>query len=233
MASGSGTELVTTGSDDGTVKVWEGGEEGGKVPVATFAVGCPVTAVCWGTDGNTIYVGAIDNEVHVRPFLQERLRISLHYGLYRCTIFAKVHNPPLSSVTPTHRPLSACHPMEIISFRRLSLPRQLSGIFDHFLLHPTGYIVSCRALLPGLRILFWKEHGAEMTAARESRLEEQTEWCVYGMQMAGKFCTRLLHYLPISVLSAELFQQLPGHKGTVTSVDFHPREPIGMYQDQT
>lgn len=69
MASGSGTELVTTGSDDGTVKVWEGGEEGGKVPVATFEVGCPVTAVCWGTDGNTIYVGAIDNEVHVRPFL--------------------------------------------------------------------------------------------------------------------------------------------------------------------
>jgi len=69
MASGSGTELVTTGSDDGTVKVWEGGEEGGKIHVATFEVGCPVTAVCWGTDGNTIYVGAIDNEVHVRPHL--------------------------------------------------------------------------------------------------------------------------------------------------------------------
>src|SRR6266545_3043431 len=71
MASGSGTELVATGSDDGTVKVWEGGEDGGKVPVTTFEVGCPVTAVCWGTDGNTIYVGAIDNEVHVRPFLSK------------------------------------------------------------------------------------------------------------------------------------------------------------------
>ena len=75
-----------------------------------------------------------------------------------------------------------------------------------------------------------------MTAAREPRLEEQTEWSVYGMQMAGKFCTRLLHYLLFSVLCAELcplFQQLPGHKGTVTSVDFHPREPIGMYPDLT
>ena len=64
MAAGSGTELVATGSDDGTVKIWEGGDEAGKIPVATFQVGCPVTAVCWGKDGNSVYVGAVDNEVH-------------------------------------------------------------------------------------------------------------------------------------------------------------------------
>jgi Prp8 binding protein len=65
MAAGSGTELVATGSDDGTVKIWEGGEDAGKTPVATFDVGYPVTAVCWGKDGNAVYVGAVDNEVHV------------------------------------------------------------------------------------------------------------------------------------------------------------------------
>jgi Prp8 binding protein len=65
MASGSGTELLATGSDDGTVKIWEGGEDAGKQAVATFEVGCPVTSVCWSADGNSVYIGAIDNEVHV------------------------------------------------------------------------------------------------------------------------------------------------------------------------
>ncbi|KAL9713157.1 hypothetical protein Ac2012v2_004398 [Leucoagaricus gongylophorus] len=65
MASGSGIELVATGSDDGTVKIWEGGDEASKMPVATLEVGCPVTAVCWSADGSNVYVGAIDNEIHV------------------------------------------------------------------------------------------------------------------------------------------------------------------------
>lgn len=65
MAGGSGTELIATGSDDGTVKIWEGGPEAGKIPVSTFEIGCPVTSVCWSADGNSVYIGAIDNEVHV------------------------------------------------------------------------------------------------------------------------------------------------------------------------
>jgi Prp8 binding protein len=65
MAGGSGIELVATGSDDGTVKIWEGGDEAKKHPVASFAIGCPVTAVCWSADGNNVYIGAIDNEIHV------------------------------------------------------------------------------------------------------------------------------------------------------------------------
>ena len=69
MAGGAGTELVATGSDDGTVKVWEGGEDGTKHAVATLEIGCPVTSVCWGADGTNLYVAALDNEIHVRSCL--------------------------------------------------------------------------------------------------------------------------------------------------------------------
>jgi WD40 repeat protein len=66
MAGGAGTELLATGSDDGTVKIWEGGYEASKQAVATFELGCPVTAVCWSADGSSLYIGALDNEIHVR-----------------------------------------------------------------------------------------------------------------------------------------------------------------------
>lgn len=56
---------MATGSDDGTVKVWEGGDEGSKHSVGILEVGCPVTSVCWSADGNNVFVGALDNEIHV------------------------------------------------------------------------------------------------------------------------------------------------------------------------
>ena len=58
-------ELLVTGSDDGFVRVWEGGEESSKKVVSELEIGCPVTSVCWSMDGNSIYVGALDNEIHV------------------------------------------------------------------------------------------------------------------------------------------------------------------------
>ena len=66
MAGGAGIELIATGSDDGTVRIWDG--EGNKQSVAVWEVGCPVTGVCWSADGQHVYVGALDNEIHVRVF---------------------------------------------------------------------------------------------------------------------------------------------------------------------
>jgi len=82
MSGGSGTERIATASDDGTVKIWEGGEDARKEAQTTLKVGCPVTSVCWSADGNTIYAGAIDNEVHVRcTYFSFRKGYSSSYSL--------------------------------------------------------------------------------------------------------------------------------------------------------
>jgi Prp8 binding protein len=62
---GPGVELLATGADDSTVMIWEGGDEGSKYNVAEWDIGCPVTSVCWGPDGNSVYIGALDNLIHV------------------------------------------------------------------------------------------------------------------------------------------------------------------------
>jgi len=66
---------VATASDDGFVHVWEGGDDGGKQAVASFEIGCPVTAVAWSADGANLYAGAVDNEIHVSNCVS-----SLHKG---------------------------------------------------------------------------------------------------------------------------------------------------------
>jgi Prp8 binding protein len=78
LAGGAGVELLATASDDGTVRVWEGGDEGGKDPVALFELGCPVTCVAWSEDGATIYAGALDNGIHVRLSPLSMHRRSIH-----------------------------------------------------------------------------------------------------------------------------------------------------------
>jgi len=51
-------------SDDGSVKVWEGGTEGEKRPVGEWQW-CPATTSCWGAGGNAVYAWALDIEIHV------------------------------------------------------------------------------------------------------------------------------------------------------------------------
>ena len=83
LSGAAGGELIASASDDGTVRVWEGGDEGSKQPVAVFEVGCPVTAVCWSADGANIYAGALDNEIHVRLMtLTAAVRVTEYLNIY-------------------------------------------------------------------------------------------------------------------------------------------------------
>jgi Prp8 binding protein len=61
-----GSELLASGGDDNYVRVWDVEK---KDPVAEWDIGCPVTAVCWSSDGAQVYAGSVDNAIHVRSFI--------------------------------------------------------------------------------------------------------------------------------------------------------------------
>ncbi|KAJ7572469.1 hypothetical protein C8J56DRAFT_1068541 [Mycena floridula] len=43
----------------------DGGDEAVKHPAATFQLKCPATPVRFNADGANVYIGALDNEIHV------------------------------------------------------------------------------------------------------------------------------------------------------------------------
>lgn len=189
-AGGSGIELLATAADDGTVKVWEGGDEGSKHCVADWQLGCPVTAVCWGPDGNSVYIGALDNLIHVYD-LRKGEEVTILGGhtdtptsLSLSPDGSYIMSPSLSSQTIIHdiRPFSPS-PTRI--------HRTLLGA-------PAGFE---NALLRGA----WSrtDNGSRVAVGGADRTV--TIW---------------------DVETTKIQYKLPGHKGTVTCADFHPKEPI-------
>ncbi|KAF7303513.1 WD-REPEATS-REGION domain-containing protein [Mycena indigotica] len=177
MAGGSGTELVATGGDDGVVRVWDGGEDGGKDPVTEFEVGCPVTAVCWSADGASVYAAALDNEIHIYD-LRKSAQIS--------TLTGHTDTPTSLALSPNG------------SF--LLSPSFSSQTIIHdvrpFAANPTRIH----------RVLTGSPAGFEHTLLRAAWSKNDD-----GARVAVGGADRMV---------------LPGHKGTVTAVDFHPKEPI-------
>ncbi|PBK67092.1 WD40 repeat-like protein [Armillaria solidipes] len=190
MAGGAGTELVATGSDDGTVKIWEGGEEGGKQAVATFDIGCPVTSVCWGADGANVYIGALDNEIHV-------------YDLRKSQ---QVYTLTGHSDTPTSLALSP-------NGNYLLSP----SFSSHTIIHDIRPFSSSPTRIH--RVLQGAPAGFENTLLRGAWSKDDE-----GRRVAVGGADRAVCIWDVD--SGKILYKLPGHKGTVTSVDFHPKEPI-------
>lgn len=61
--AGAGRETLVSGSDDGTVRIWRLDE---RDAVDEIQLGYPVTAAKWSDDGQQVFVGGVDNDIHVR-----------------------------------------------------------------------------------------------------------------------------------------------------------------------
>lgn len=69
-----GREILVSGGDDGRVLLWDPYE---RTPLDVLDIGYPVTAVAFSDDGGQIYVGGLDNDVHVYDLLRKDIVFSL------------------------------------------------------------------------------------------------------------------------------------------------------------
>ncbi|KAG6919775.1 hypothetical protein DXG01_001614 [Tephrocybe rancida] len=185
-----GTELLATGSDDGTVKIWEGGEEAGKQAVATFELNCPVTSVCWSADGANVYIGALDNEIHVYDIRKNEQVYTLKGHSDTPTSLSLSPNGSFL-LSPSFSSQTLIHDVRPFSPSPTRIHRALQGA-------PAGFE---NTLLRGA----WSKDDGGQRVAVGGADRTVTIW---------------------EVESGKILYKLPGHKGTVTSVDFHPKEPI-------
>lgn len=163
---GSGTELLATGSDDGTVKIWEGGDEASKQAVATFEIGCPVTSVCWNKEGNAVYVGAIDNEVHV-CLNSFTLFLLFMYFLDRYTISAKGSKHPRLQDTPILPHPWPCRPTGLSSSLLPFHHKLSSGMCVPLLTTPRVYTGFCKVPQQDSKTPSYAAHGVRTMVASE------------------------------------------------------------------
>lgn len=63
VTRGGHRELIASASDDGLIKIWDVET---KAPIDQVELGYPVTAVKWSEDAQQLFIGGIDNDIHVR-----------------------------------------------------------------------------------------------------------------------------------------------------------------------
>ncbi|KAK4056337.1 hypothetical protein OIO90_002781 [Microbotryomycetes sp. JL221] len=197
---GAGRGLFASASDDGTVRIWS---DESKEALDTIDLGYPITTVKWSEDGQSLYVGGIDNDVHVYS-LNSR---SISYSL-------RGHNDSITSL--------ALHPT---SSQLLS--SSMDSTVNLWSVQPFAPALNATnpALHPRLiRSFYGAPAGFEQLLRKASFSRHPTADGRGGSMVAVGGADRAVTVWDTA--TGEIRYKLPGHSGTVVATSWSPKEPI-------
>ncbi|KNZ62477.1 hypothetical protein VP01_1266g12 [Puccinia sorghi] len=204
LKTGHGHDLVASASDDGTVRIWR---EDDKEPLDSFQLGYPLTAVEWSADGQQIFVGGLDNDIHCFDLRKKEVSWSLRAHTH--TIAGLKLSPDGSFL------LSAGFDdtVRISGSIKLLFNRQWD-------VRPFAPVTSAHGPNAPRRLV---QTLLGAPAGFDNQLRSPS-WDASGDKVAVGAADRTLCIWNVN--TGNILYKLPGHKGTVTSCAFHPKEPI-------
>lgn len=181
-----GPELLCSGSNDGTVKLWDMRQ---RKCVHTFQGNIPITSVSFSDAADQIFAASIDSGIKVWDIRSQSLEMTL-----------KGHTDSVTGIrlSPDGTQLA-------------------SNSMDN-----TVRVFDVRPFVAGdrcTRVLYGVQHGIDKNLLRCS-------WSSGGTKLSAASAESPGYVLVWDVFSRKILYKLPGHKGSVNDVDFHPTEPI-------
>ncbi|KDE05877.1 hypothetical protein MVLG_03820 [Microbotryum lychnidis-dioicae p1A1 Lamole] len=198
---GAGRDLFASGSDDGCVMVWS---EDSKDAIEVVELGYPVTAAKWSEDGQQLFIGGLDNDIHVYSLASKSVIYSL-----------RAHTDTITSLC-----LSPSNPSHLLS-------TGMDSVLHLWSVAPFAPTINASnpSLHPRLiRSFYGAPAGFEGLLRKASFSRHSTQQGNGGSMVAVGGADRALTIWDAE--TASIRYKLPGHTGTVIATDWSPKEPI-------
>jgi len=179
-----GLQFLVSGSDDATVKLWDGRV---KRCISTFSSGFPVTAVAFSQDADKVFSAGVDNTIKVWELRKAEVVLAL-----------AAHEDTVTGLELSHDG----------SYLLSNSMDQTVRIWD-----VKPFAVGNR----NIKTFYGVQHNFEKTLLR-------CAWSPDGSKISAGSADRFVYVWDTE--SRKILYKLPGHKGSVNEVDFHPKEPI-------
>ncbi|CAO1621657.1 unnamed protein product [Parajaminaea phylloscopi] len=192
----SDATLFASGSDDGDICIWKIDE---KKPWEVLKVGYPVTAIEWTKDGSGLFVGGLDNRIHLYDLHRKEIIYSLES--HTDTITSLRLSPSGSHLLS----FSLDSSLKVWDVRPFAVSSGADGDGDGAEERLQGSYSGAVAGTDSVLIKAgWSRDGKRIVCGSGDRT-----CVVWDVELAGK-----------------ILYKLPGHRGTCTAAALHPREPI-------